>query len=66
MSESELSADVSDELVAIVLEDVEEPNLRRVLEHLIRNDKLQQACILKDMTLGRRHCLEPLGTDYPR
>ena len=53
-SERELSADVSDELVAIVLEDVEEPNLRRVLEHLIRNDKLQQACILKDMELGRR------------
>ena len=54
MSERELSADVADELVALVLEDVEEPRLRRVLEHLVRNDKLQQACILKDMELGRR------------
>jgi hypothetical protein len=35
--------------VAIVLADVDHPTLRRVLERLVRDGKLQQACILKDM-----------------
>lgn len=46
---SPLPDEVADELVAIALEGVESPSVRRMLEYLVRDGQLQRACWLKDM-----------------
>jgi len=44
-----ISDEVCEEFRRIVLEGVEHPSLRRILEHLIHRGEIQRACILKDM-----------------
>lgn len=43
--------ELDDMLVACVLEGVENPNMRKMLEFAYRLHGLQNACILKDMLL---------------
>jgi hypothetical protein len=46
---TDISDEVCEEFRRIILEGVEQPGLRRMLEHLIRSGKVQTACIIKDM-----------------
>ena len=50
---TDTSDEVCEEFRRIILEGVEQPNLRRVLEYLIRRGEIQRACMLKDMHSGR-------------
>ena len=43
-----MSDDITREWLELVLQDVEHPSLRKVLESLVRQGKMQRACILKD------------------
>lgn len=40
-----------EELLEIVLKGVENQNMRRMLEHLVRRGLVQRACIIKEMYL---------------
>jgi hypothetical protein len=45
------TAEDDDLLVAIVLEGVTQPAMRKMLEHVVREGDLQRACILKGILL---------------
>jgi hypothetical protein len=50
-----------DLMLQIILEDVENPNLRKLLERVIRMGDFQRACILKEMHMGSRAATTPAG-----
>ena len=52
----------NEELMAqIILEGVEHPNLRKLLERVIRQGDFQRACILKEMHMGSKAATTPAG-----
>jgi len=46
---TDTSDEFCEEFRRIILEGVEQPGLRRMLEHLIRKGDIQRACIIKEM-----------------
>jgi hypothetical protein len=57
----ELDAEACDLMAEIILKDVEHPNLRKLLEHVIRQGDYQRACILKEMLTGSEAATTPAG-----
>ena len=48
-------------MLDIILQDVQHPNLRKMLEHVIRQGDFQRACILKEMHTASRAATTPAG-----
>ena len=51
MSDTWDGSEACKDFLAIILDDVAHPNLRRMLESLIRRGDVQKACILKEFWL---------------
>ena len=63
---TDTSDEVCEEFRRIILEGVEHPSLRRMLEHLISKGDIQRACILKEMqTAIQRDTLTQPTEDAP-
>jgi len=63
---TDTSDEVCEEFRRIILEGVEQPGLRRMLENLIRKGNIQRACILKEMqTAIQRGTLAQPTEDTP-
>lgn len=46
---TEVRLQVAEEFIEIILEGVEHPNLRRMLEYVVRKGDVQRACHLKEV-----------------